>query len=101
MSPKGILAPQGCPTGIGLRMITKPDRSSSATRRSATTFDMVSAACDREKAPPLGSASERQISMSCREAGVSLSFMVLGGYIGGRTFQERNKPRHDRPFANV
>ena len=57
-------------------MITKPDRSSSATRRSAPTFDMVSAAYDRDNALPRVSASERQISISCREAGVSLSFMV-------------------------
>ena len=32
------------PTGIGLRMITKPDRSSCATSRSATTFAVTSAA---------------------------------------------------------
>ena len=43
----GLLPPS--PIEIGLRMMTKPDLSSSATRRSATTFAVTSAA--RRSAP--------------------------------------------------
>ena len=62
---------------------------------------MVSSACDRDKRPAAGQRQRKADFNVLPGGGRELVIHGLGGYIGGRTFQERNKPRHDRPFANV
>jgi hypothetical protein len=59
---------QGCRTGIGFLMMTKPDLSSSATRRGDDLCRELGA-CARANADPLVSANERVISTSRALAG--------------------------------